>query len=116
MAGYHEKKYSEVNAKSIDDEVRRIVDEAHDTAKKIIQERSKEVELMAQMLIEFETLDAEDVRKILTGEWTIEEKRERLKKSDDLHKKAPLAPPPSPFDEKPPITPAAPQLQPDGGA
>lgn len=112
MSSYHEKKYSEVTAKSIDDEVRRIVDDAHNSAKMIIMERHKEVELMASMLMEFETLDAEDVRKILKGEWNIDEKRDRMKKADELHKKAPVSPPPSPFEnERPPAAPH--QLQPD---
>lgn len=114
MSGYHEKKYSEVTAKAIDDEVRRIVDEAHETAEKIIQERREEVELMAMMLIEFETLDAEDVRKILSGQWDAEDKRARIKKAAELQKRAPVSPPPSPFESERPPTSASPQLQPEG--
>jgi len=98
MGGYHEKKYSEETAKAIDTEVRQILDEAHDLAKKIISKYRDQVELMSKMLIEFETLDAEDIRKILSGEWSMDEKRDRLKKAADLHKKAPVSPPPSPFE------------------
>lgn len=101
MNNYHEKKYSEETAKAIDTEVRKILDDAHELATKIIQEHKEQVELMAQMLIEFETLDAEDIRKILNGEWNIEEKRARLKKAEELHKKVPVTPPPSPFETKP---------------
>lgn len=113
MSGYHEKKYSEVTAKAIDDEVRRIVDDAHESARMIIISRKEEVELMAQMLIEFETLDAEDVRKILSGQWNAEDKRARIKKAAELQKKAPVSPPPSPFESERPPT-ASPQLQPEG--
>lgn len=97
---YHEKKYSEETAKTIDDEVRSILDAAYLRAKEILQEYREHVELMAQMLIEFETLDAEDVQKIIKKEWNIEEKRARLKKADELHKKivTPLPPP----EEEPP--------------
>ena len=112
--GYPDKKYSEVTAKEIDDEVRRIVDDAHESAQKIISERSKEVELMAEMLIEFETLDAEDVRKILSGQWNADEKRARIKKAAELNKRAPVSPPPSPFENERPPTSTSPLLQPEG--
>lgn len=105
MSGYSEKKYSEETAKSIDDEVRRILDEAHQAAKKIILENRDKVELMTFMLIEFETLDSEDVQHIIKGEWNIEEKRQRLKKAEELHKKSVATPPPPPPQE-----PSAPSL------
>lgn len=96
MPGYSEKKYSDDTLRAIDIEVRRILDEAHETAKRIINEHRDHVELMTQMLIEFESLDWEDVTKIINNEWTIDNKRERLKKADELHKKAPATPPPPP--------------------
>lgn len=99
MSGYHEKKYSEETAKAIDGEVRRILDEALATARRIIAERRDQVELMTQMLMEFETLDADDVQKIVNNEWDIEEKRNRLKIADELHKKKPTSPPPTPPTE-----------------
>lgn len=96
MPGYHEKKYSEETAKAIDAEVRRILDAAHLTAVTIIKEKHDQIDLIAKMLIEFETLDAEDLRRILNNEWDVEEKRARLKLADDLHKKSPATPPPLP--------------------
>jgi cell division protease FtsH len=100
MSGYHEKKYSEETAKSIDDEVRKILDEAHVYATKIINEKKEQVELMTQMLIEFETLDSEDVRMILSDEWDIEEKRKRLQLAIELHQRlAPTPPPIPPLEE-----------------
>lgn len=109
---YSEKKYSEETAKSIDIEVRRILDDAHDAALGIIQEKREEVELMTRMLIEFETLDQEDVQRIISKTWDVEEKRARLKKADDLHKKAAVSPPASPFDQ--PLPAAGPTtIQPD---
>lgn len=112
MSSYHEKKYSEETAKAIDLEVRRILDDAHESALKIIREKRDQVELMTQMLIEFETLDQEDVQKIINNTWNIEEKRARLKVADQLHKKPTVTPPPSPFPEiKPSVSP--PSAQPD---
>ncbi|MBA3816468.1 MAG: ATP-dependent zinc metalloprotease FtsH [Parachlamydiaceae bacterium] len=105
MGGHSEKKYSQETAKTIDDEVRRILEEAHETAKRIINEYREHVELMTQMLIEFETLDAEDVRKIINNEWNIEEKRARLKKAEELHKKNAVVPPPPPSEASLPTKP-----------
>lgn len=100
-SGYHEKKYSEETARAIDEEVRKILDEAHEAAKKIILEYRSQIDLMAQMLIEFETLDSEDIRKIIAGTWNVEDKEDRLKRADELHKKpAVVPPPPPPLEEK----------------
>lgn len=96
---YHEKKYSEETAKSIDNEVRTILDAAYQKAKEVLLSKKEQVELMAKMLIEFETLDSDDVQKILKNEWSIEEKKERLKKQDELHKKSSVIPPPPPPED-----------------
>lgn len=102
MGGYHERKYSEATAQMIDTEVRRLLTEAHERAREIILSHRTQVELMVQMLLEFETLNSDDVRLILSGHWDVEEKRKRLKIEDELHKKpsstvSPVAfPPPLP--------------------
>lgn len=101
MSGYHEKKYSEDTAKAIDNEIRLILDEAYKAATSIILEYRDQVELMTQMLMEFETLDSEDIQKILDKQWSVEEKKARLKIADDLHKKAPVTPPPPPPMDQP---------------
>ena len=59
MASYHEKNYSEETAKNIDEEVRKLLDEAHKQAIEILQENHRKVQLMTDMLMEFETLDRE---------------------------------------------------------
>ncbi|MCB1180945.1 MAG: ATP-dependent zinc metalloprotease FtsH [Chlamydiia bacterium] len=96
---YHEKTYSEETAKAIDDEVRRILSEAHQTARDIIQKHRDQIELMAEMLIEFETLDSEDIKNILHNEWDIKKKKKRMKESDGLFKRIPPVPPPPPSKE-----------------
>lgn len=93
---YHEKAYSEETARQIDTEVKKLLDEANSYAVKILKENKESVELMTEMLMEFETLDAEDVKKIIEGQWTREDKQDRLKKQDELHKAPPSAEPPPP--------------------
>lgn len=96
MSSYHEKKYSEDTARAIDAEVKMILDEAHKRALDIIEENRDKVQLMTDMLMEFETLDSVDIRKIFKGEWDSTEKKARLKLSEELHKKKPATPPPPP--------------------
>jgi len=99
-SSYHEKKYSEETAKEIDGEVRRLLDEAHDRALQIVEDRREQIQLMTDMLMEFETLDAEDVKKIIKGEWDTEEKRARLKREEELHRKPHATPPPPPVEDE----------------
>jgi len=96
MNNYHEKKYSEDTAREIDSEVRQILDEGHKAAVEIINAHKQHVELLTQMLMEFETLDSDDINKIITDTWDVEEKRAKLKHYAELHKKQPVTPPPLP--------------------
>ena len=93
---YHEKNYSEETAKSIDGELRSLLDAAYQRALTLIKEHRDEVELMTQMLIEFETLDAKDVKEIMDHTWDPEKKRARLKEEGMMFKKTSddLPPPP----------------------
>jgi|SRR5579862_8254647 len=93
MPGFHEKSYSEETAKIIDEEVRKIVDEAHTRAKEIIEAHRDQLQLMTDMLMEFETLDRDDVLDILNGTWDIDKKKQRLKSAQDLQRKTPPPPP-----------------------
>lgn len=101
FGGSRDKGYSEETAKAIDQEVKMLLDEAHKKAKDILEQHREEVELMTKMLIEFETLDAEDIDLIMKGKWTVEEKRQKLKMQEELHKKqfTPPPPPPPPLGE-----------------
>ncbi|MBN1915345.1 MAG: ATP-dependent zinc metalloprotease FtsH [Parachlamydiales bacterium] len=103
LNGYHEKKYSEETARKIDQEVFRLVDEAHKRATQIVEENKEKVQLMADMLMEFETLDKNDVQEILQGTWNIETKRERMHQEDELQKKVPPPPPVSQKEKEPPF-------------
>ncbi|MDI3336521.1 ATP-dependent zinc metalloprotease FtsH [Defluviimonas aestuarii] len=52
----------------IDQEVRRLVDEAYDRAKKILKDHWDEMENLAQGLLEFETLTGEDMMRVIRGD------------------------------------------------
>jgi cell division protease FtsH len=93
MAGYHEKTYSEETAKKIDKEILKLVEDAHTRARTILEENRAKVQLMAEMLMEFESLDAQDVKEIVDNTWDVTKKRARLKVQDDLQRKLP---PPAP--------------------
>lgn len=93
MPNLHEKSYSEATAETIDKQVRSLLDAAHVRAVGIIEEHRVQVELMTQMLMEFESLDRDDVLEIMTGKFDVEKKRQRLKLSQDLQRKTPPPPP-----------------------
>jgi cell division protease FtsH len=65
--GNRTKDYSEATAIEIDSEVRRIVMEQYAKAKTILGDRREIIERMAEALIEYETLDGEDVTIIMAG-------------------------------------------------
>jgi cell division protease FtsH len=59
-----EKNYSEETAQAIDSEIKRIIEESYEISKKILTENRDKLEALAQLLLEKETLDAEEIRKI----------------------------------------------------
>src|SRR5918999_1014368 len=59
--------YSDEIAREIDDEIRRIVEEAHQTAKDILSERRENMDQISKILLERETIDAEQFAKLLEG-------------------------------------------------
>jgi cell division protease FtsH len=65
--GNRTKDYSEATAIEIDNEVRRIITEQYTKAKNILVERKQILLNMAEALIEYETLDGEDVELIMQG-------------------------------------------------
>ena len=97
MPGQSSKNYSEETAKLIDSEVRGLLEEANTFANKILDEKKDKVQLMTNMLIEFESLDKEDVHAIMDGSWDAEKKREKLKAMVEAHRKVP---PPPPSDDE----------------
>jgi cell division protease FtsH len=59
---------SEETAQIIDAEVRRLIDEAYDGARKILTEKKKEWIAIAEGLLEYETLSGDEIRQIIAGQ------------------------------------------------
>jgi len=58
---------SEATSQLIDKEVRRLVDEAYTSAKKILKTKSKDLEALAKGLLEYETLSGDEIKDLLKG-------------------------------------------------
>ncbi|MBL8665856.1 MAG: ATP-dependent zinc metalloprotease FtsH [Rhodospirillales bacterium] len=63
-----QKHVSDATARLIDEEVRRLIDDAESTARRILSERRDDLEVLASALLEYETLSGEEVRALLRGE------------------------------------------------
>ena len=61
--------YSAETAKRIDDEVERIMREAHERARKVLDERRDQMDTMARVLLERETVEGADVEALLDNRW-----------------------------------------------
>lgn len=63
-----DKGYSGETAKIIDEEVRRLVDEAYRDAERLLDEEWSKVEAVTVALLKFETLSGDEVHKVMRGE------------------------------------------------
>ncbi|MFL6621069.1 MAG: ATP-dependent zinc metalloprotease FtsH [Sulfurifustis sp.] len=61
------KNMSDSVAEAVDKEIRRIIDEQYSRARSIIEESADKIEKMAKALLEWETLDAEQIEDIMQG-------------------------------------------------
>jgi cell division protease FtsH len=57
--------YSERTAEEIDEEVRRVIDEAHARCRAVLTQHRDSLELLASKLIEVETVEGDDLRRLL---------------------------------------------------
>jgi cell division protease FtsH len=60
-----QKNVSEATMQKVDQEIRRIIDEQYALARKLIEENRDKVETMAKVLLEWETLDGEQIEDIM---------------------------------------------------
>ena len=86
--------YSEQTAQSIDQEIRRLVSEAFETARTILRENQDKLKHLAEALLAEETLDSEAVDAIVTG-------RPRKKPERRVDDPDPAPATPDPADAKP---------------
>ncbi len=62
-----QKNVSEETAQVIDKEVLRLVDQGFEEAKKILTKRKKDLEILAQGLLEYETLSGDEINDLMAG-------------------------------------------------
>ena len=60
--------YSEEIAREIDDEIRRVIEEAHSQARAVLEEHIGELHKLSMILIERETIDKDQFERLLAGE------------------------------------------------
>ncbi len=82
--------YSEEIAREIDDEIRRVIEEAHVTATQVLNEHSEELHRLSNILIERETIDKDQFERLLAGE----------SEESVFAEEPPVSPEPEPVDEK----------------
>ncbi len=70
--------YSEETARQIDEEVAKIMREAHDRAHRILEEHAEQMDLMASVLLERETVEGEACQALLDNRWQEYLKKEAL--------------------------------------
>ena len=91
MSMSNQREYSESKAEEIDSEIKRIISEGHDKAIEILTTNSDALHGIAKALLEFETIDAEEVDMIMRGA-KVEEiaklRAENKAKLDEEQKKA----------------------------
>ena len=79
-----QKYLSDSTARIIDEEIRKIVDDAYIDASKILKKKKKDLDLIANALLEYETLNSDDISNIIKGK--------KLDKDEKLdHKVDPIA-------------------------
>ena len=58
---------SEATMQKVDNEIRRIIDEQYKLARRLLEENRDKVELMTKTLLEWETIDADQINDIMAG-------------------------------------------------
>jgi cell division protease FtsH len=115
---------SEAVAEKVDDEMKRLLDEAYDTAMRVVDENRPLLQTIAESLLERETLDREDIETLAAGEPLPEARvvRKAREFADSLRKdrKAPGTDPgnaagtaPAPPATEAPALPEAPSASPE---
>lgn len=98
----------------IDSEVRRLIDEAKQNARKLLLEKRHELDLLAKALVQYETLSKEEIMKVIKGEKL---EGRMIASNDDIKipinptPHVPIAAPPTPgtgSDPEPPAGPGVP--------
>jgi cell division protease FtsH len=71
--GHAPKDISDDTARKIDSEIRRIVEDAYQRAKSLLEEHIDALHTLAKALLEYETLSGDDITRVLNGEKLVRE-------------------------------------------
>ncbi|MEK6274198.1 MAG: ATP-dependent zinc metalloprotease FtsH [Actinomycetota bacterium] len=98
---HSEPDYSEEMARDIDDEIHRVIEEAHVTARKVLEEHLDELHRLSAILVERETIDKDQFIKLLEGasdeEVFPEEVADGAEPAKPQAERRPRVPKPKPF-------------------
>lgn len=78
LACYRDDPHSEKVSFEIADEVRRLVETGYEKASSILKNNKEKVHFLAHMLMQFETLDADDIAQIMDGSFDPDEKKLKI--------------------------------------
>ncbi|MCB1532955.1 MAG: ATP-dependent zinc metalloprotease FtsH [Alphaproteobacteria bacterium] len=78
--GYQPKRISSTTSTNIEKEVRKLIDEGYDKAKKILTEKNKDLHTLAKALLEYESLSGDEIKDLLAGKAILRE--DKSDKSD----------------------------------
>ena len=91
---------SEDTARRIDAEIRRIVVQQYERATEILKEHRKELDLISESLLEYETLDGDDIDTLLRGgrierpvSAVVKKRQEAAAEKEEAHKRPSILPP-----------------------
>jgi len=73
MSVARQQNVSESTAQTIDAEVKRLVGEGHDEARKVLEAKRADLETLAKGLLEFETLTGDEIKDLLAGKRPVRE-------------------------------------------
>ena len=80
----HPPSYSEETSREIDAEVKKMVSEAYQEAQNLLTKNREKLEILANRLLEKETMDGRDVEKLIRGEEAEEPSKENGKETEEL--------------------------------
>jgi cell division protease FtsH len=92
--------YSEEIAREIDDEIRRVIEDAHSRARDVLEQHLPELHKLSEILIERETIDKDEFERLLAGESyedVFAEDEEPTPEPEPEPERKPVKPKPKPF-------------------
>jgi cell division protease FtsH len=92
--------YSEEIAREIDDEIRRVIEDAHARAREVLEEHMPELHKLSEILIERETIDKDEFERLLAGESyedVFRDEEEPSAEPEPEPDRKPVKPKPKPF-------------------